>query len=185
MKKSYLCTRYDDTHDSFQLFLLTLCHQPMDRQTRGQRHVLPRQPPVAVVYGGVRHDRRIHLGCDLRQRAGYGDADRHDVPADVHGVHPRLRHRGLRTPTPILQAEPNHHLRLLRAAHRTEGLSDGGFVLPAVEDDGGGSPFLRGVLDSTTMPHGTVAQRSRKVGRGMALLRHGGGHGTADMALHA
>jgi transcriptional regulator with XRE-family HTH domain len=81
-----------------------------------QRNVLPWQPAVAVVHGGLWHDRGVYFGRHVCQRARNGDEERYDLFADVPGIHSGLFRSGFRAAAGILPLQPDDDLQLLARA---------------------------------------------------------------------
>ena len=137
-----------------------------------------------MVSGGHRHGGSVDIGHYFCVGARHGEWHRHDVSADVLGLHRGICGYSLCAVASLLPAEPDDHLQLLGTAHRTEGLQDGGGVLPVVEDDGGGGALLCGLLDTDgvwTGRRGWHWWRTRR----LALCRCRRCNDSADMAVHA
>ena len=148
----------------------------MDFTTRQQRHLLSGKPAVALVYGGIRNGGSLYFGNYVRIGAWNGAPDGYDLSADLSRIHLRIFSGGLPVAARLLSSEPYHHLQRARPPLRPPVVSYRGLVFSAVKDDGCCCAFLCGLHH----PPAVCVPSTR-----CSFCRHRGGHGVADMALHA
>ena len=68
-------------------FAVLLLFSRLTSRQANNNYVLSWRPTFAPVHGGFRNGGSFHLGHHLRQCARYGDAEWHDLPADVLRLH--------------------------------------------------------------------------------------------------
>ena len=120
-----MCTfalNYVDDCNNIRLFCSSVWNQQTDGSAGNERDLLPCQPKVAMVYGGLWYDWGFDIGGNVCECPWYGDAVGDDLYADVPGLYPGLFCSGIHPIAALLQAESDNHLRVLGAAIRTEGL---------------------------------------------------------------
>ena len=153
-----------------------------DKGKSRQSVVLSRRASFVVAARGIRNDRRIGVWRNVCVGAWHGHARRHDLPADVHGLHTRLFPRGIHTSAGLLQAKPDDHIFISRHAFRQAFAAHRSVVLPLVEDSLYGGEVLYSLLYRLQR---RVVVCSVGFHVALRLCRGGCSYGSARVALFA
>ena len=110
----YLCNHYAYHPHRIHLLCGPAAVQPIHGSPCRQRHFLPGQPQVALVYGSLRNGGSQHIRHHVCVGAGHGLEDRHDLSPNVPGLHIGLFCCCLFVASVVFSAPPHRHLGLAR-----------------------------------------------------------------------
>ena len=151
--------------------------------------LLHRQPPHAVVYGGLCDDRRGNVGRHLHLGPGVGGRRFLLLPADGCRVHGGAAHRGLRADPDLLPPAGGLALRIPRRPLRRRLAPHRGLVLFPFEDARRRPARLRRLRGAPAaglrpLRHPVLGQRPGDDGARLAL-HAAGGRQVADLDRYA